>query len=803
MGRTSTSTASLGERAAGKWQIPVFALALVALAAVALQVRSPEKKFTIEEHLAALRKLNELGLYQVAIGRGEGLLLWTDLSADTRGELTLLLARAQHGRWQAGGESTVQAAEDVISAYDRARQAFAKLEASDERHIAAAFEQLRRYELAIKHYALAAELAPPPALDDRKRMIELSIYPVGRAADEVKALLDGFIEDSANDPERLLWALTHHIEGLDAANGDGSGADLLARFQHVFTTREQQDEYAFLLALHHRGAGRYDEAERVLRDLMNHLVMGDAAYPKVGWLLGCVVMFDGRAQRPEAAIDIFLSVIASRGDHVYVSASRVAMAEALAGLRRFDESVEAYREAIEELARVPINRLVNADTVRTSLAVTADRAREAARLPVAITCETLALGLVDAESQEVLARHLKRLAICQVERARELLAEAEAQEAADAGPADAQAQAEREAVRLDARRLLVSAGEHHVRLAWMSTLNEQRASQEMWTAASLFDEATDHERAIKLLRRFVNERPQAEMIPRVLLRLGRSLQAQGRYAEAIEAYQRNLSTYPRSPFANAALIPLAECFMAQGPAHEASAELALRRIIDDSTIYTPEAPEYRDAMFLLADLLSGQGRYEESVAAIDEILQRYPNDPRRARAQFLLAHAHFKSAQEIKDELIKPEFAGERKRLEAERRERLGRAAEGFREVIAELGARDTAKLSELERVYLQDARLYSAACLFEQGAYRDALALYERAAWLYKESPASLGAYVQVINCDLFLGQVDAARTALRRAQFLVDAIADEQYAAAGGIEKREEWRRYFDWVAQTLVEE
>jgi TolA-binding protein len=437
---------------------------------------------------------------------------------------------------------------------------------------------------------------------------------------------------------------------------------------------------------------------------------------------------------------------------------------------------------------------VNPDTVRASLSVTAERARAGGLLSVATDCETLALGLVEPADTEVLVRHLSRLADVQTAQARELFAQA----ADPAAPLD---EAEREAARTDARRLLVRAGEQRVRLAGLDTADEAHASAEVWAAASLFDEAEDHQAAIKLLRRFINEHPDAEILPRVLLRLGRSLQAEGLYADAIEAYQRNLSSYPRSPHANAALIPLAECFMALGSEHEASAEEALRRIIDNSTIFTPQAPAYRDAMFLIADLFSRQERFEAAIAALDEILQRYPDDIRRPRALFLLAQAHYKSAHAIREEILQPEFVGERNRLQGELQSRLSRAGRLFHDVITELEAREAAELSELEQVYLQEARLHEAACHFEVGEYAAALALYERAAWLYKASPAALGAYVQVINCDLHLGRREDAETALRRAQFLVTSLEDEAFASAGDLQSREQWRRYFDWVGQTLT--
>jgi len=801
MSRNPAATHTVHERIAGKWQIPAFIAALGLLVAVAVQIRSPERKLPVEEHIALVQQLNSLALYDSAIARCERVLAWKDLGGKERCSLLVEAARAHFGHWKAVGEvggDAVGDAEDAVAAYDRALQQGAKLSGRDYRNMAQAFERLKRFELAVKYYGLAAERSPvEAALLDRQRMIELCEYPLRRPREEIDAMLDEFIASAGNAPNELLWALVRRIESLAMEGEHARAGELLEANEARFVGEAQEADFAFLRALSLRGAGDYDEAERVLRDLLNHVSAGAKVYPKAGWLLGNVVMFDGELQRPEEAIAIFRNVIAARVDRVYEAASRLSMASALCALQRFEEAVAEFRKVCEALVRIPYNRLVNPDTVRATLALAADQARNAGLLPVAIDCEGMALGLVEESDTEAMNLHLTRLADAQVALGRELLA------AGQAPAADEDAAATRAGLVADGRKLLVEAGENQVRRAWLNTLNEPRSSAAMWTAAGLFDEAKDHGRAISVLQRFIAERPDAEIIPQALLRLGRLLAEQGRYQEAIDAFQRNISSYPRSPFANAALIPLAECFLALGPEHEQSAELALRRIIDDSMIFTPEAPEYRDAMFLLADLLGQQGRPEEVIATLDEVLQRYPRDPRRPRAMFQMALAYFKSAQSIKDELLRPEFGGERKRLESERGQRLARAAEVFGELVALLEGRAEGALGDLEKLYLQDARLYEAACRFEQGDYAAALPLYERAAWLYKESPAALGAYVQVINCDLLLDRRDEAATALRRAQFLVEDIRDEHFAALGGLEKREEWRRYFDWVEETLIED
>ena len=76
------------------------------------------------------------------------------------------------------------------------------------------------------------------------------------------------------------------------------------------------------------------------------------------------------------------------------------------------------------------------------------------------------------------------------------------------------------------------------------------------------------------------------------------------------------------------------------------------------------------------------------------------------------------------------------------------------RQLVDEYEYRDPRTLDFADKLYLRHAYLYEADCLFETHAYRRALKLYEEAAANYKDSPTGLAAYVQIINCHVFLGE-------------------------------------------------
>ncbi len=781
---------SVGERLAGKWQIPVFIIATGVLTAVALNIQSPDRKVGVETHLEHIAAYNEAGMYVAADKLAERILSWEDLPKATRGELHKHKAWAAFGAAERIADESDEVFGKVVKEYLVSIDLGAVLSADDYRRLAKCYEGLKQFELACKSYGMAAEIAPPPALADRRRVIELSEYPLRVSATEIDKLLEEFIADAQDSLDDLIWALSRRVDSLSKSKGWEDARRLLDTYKGKFAETDLEPEYSFLISLTLWGGGQYDEAERQLRDLLNRTTVSDSVFPKAGWLLGKVVMSDGQAQRPEEAVALFRDVISSRANPSYVTASRVSLAEALAELQRYEDSLKSYEDAIEDLDRISGDHLVNPEVVRTSLAVVSETCRRSGKLRFALEFMKLAVSLIEAKDLETYTKFIIRQSDLQAMVAREIVETAKTESVGELTQ-----------IPTEARVLFDQAGENYVKAAWMNTLNERRSADAMWSAAGLFDEGGNHERAIDVLKAFVRDRSDAEIIPRVLLRLGRSLQAEGRYGEAIEAFQQNISSFPRSPHASASLIPLAECFMAIGEEGEKEAEAALTSITKDSEIFTPEAPEYRDAMFLLGDLYTRQGEYEKAIPVLDEVLQKYVTDPRYPKAKFLLAGAYMKSAKAIKEEMLQPEYVGESKRLEAEFKSRLVTAISIFGELTKYLEQQDELTLGKLDRLYLQDSRLYEGACLFELGRYEDALVLYERAAWIYKDSPVALGAYVQVINCYIFLGREEEAEAALRRAQYLVETIAEDKFQGEGRLESREGWRSYFDWVAEILV--
>lgn len=130
---------------------------------------------------------------------------------------------------------------------------------------------------------------------------------------------------------------------------------------------------------------------------------------------------------------------------------------------------------------------------------------------------------------------------------------------------------------------------------------------------------------------------------------------------------------------------------------------------------------------------------------------------------------------------------------------RFRHARDLYRRMIDEYESRGPESLGRLEKVYYRHAALYEADCHFETQDYRPALKRYEEAVAIFKDSPTGLAAYVQIINCHVFLGRPHEARAALARAEILVDSMADAAFEASVSPERREDWKRYLAWLNES----
>ena len=210
---------------------------------------------------------------------------------------------------------------------------------------------------------------------------------------------------------------------------------------------------------------------------------------------------------------------------------------------------------------------------------------------------------------------------------------------ADAMPADKIARQKQ------IRELRTKAGDAYVIQSNALTIADDKGyADAMWKGVDLYDSAGNVQSVISALELFAAERPEDRMAPDALLRLGQAYQAAGLFDKAIDAYQRNQFRYPKSLAASKSAVPLAKAYIAKGPEQYPKAEKTLLGVVENNPLIDPGAEEFRQSLFELAQLYYRTGRYEEAVARLEEVTERYPKDDKKPQLVFLMADSYRKSA---------------------------------------------------------------------------------------------------------------------------------------------------------------
>ncbi|UCF32844.1 MAG: tetratricopeptide repeat protein [Phycisphaerales bacterium] len=797
-----SSWGEIRERVTGKWQLPLLVFSVILLVVSFLSIRPTPSSFSTEKVLEHLDVYLAGGFYERAIEFADAALAAEDKPPSELAPVHLRLARAEFARAIETRNRTSDAGDVVAGHYDQASKFGLELEPRDYERLGAAQEWMHRYKDAVNSYEKAVARGVEDAAELQKRILELRRDRLHVAPEPYGRLLGQFM--AAIDVDRLdlrLWAVEEKINCFRAIGSIEQAQALLAGEKGRFESSTLWNRFAFLEALVMYLSDDVEEAERCLRTIRNRLTPANDTYAASGWLLGKVVLGVEGPERPLEAISFFEDVIGEHPASPYALASRIGRAEALASLRRHDEALAGYREALKELAETDfrpregtVNRLISRDGIRASLSVLAEMQRLEGQYLAGADYARLASTLVHRSKVDESTRILVQLARLLSLSADELLKRAD-----DLAESE---EAERELLVGGARRQSAEAAAVYLEVARINTLNEQLVSEASWRAAELYEQAGDDDRAAGVYERFARERKGDPLVPRALLRLGWIRQRQGDYPSAIEALKACSTRFGKIIDGAKALIPLAECYLALGAEGYDLAEKTLHLVLDDPEVFTPRAPEFGEALMLLGDLHNRKGRYEEAISVFEEWLDRYGADhhhgaDKAIAVHYLLADSYRQSGLTLLRELGETSFSGQREQMQADAMSRLKRARELYRTVVSSFQAGREAVQDSIGSLYLKYSQLYEADCFFEMREYEQALKLYEEVAGVYQDSPTALAAYVQIINCHVFLGEPAEARAALARAEILTDRIADDAFGRALSPETREDWKRYFNWLA------
>jgi tetratricopeptide (TPR) repeat protein len=301
----------------------------------------------------------------------------------------------------------------------------------------------------------------------------------------------------------------------------------------------------------------------------------------------------------------------------------------------------------------------------------------------------------------------------------------------------------------------------------------------------------------------------------VLARRGRVRLDLGRPQAAAEDFRTVLGRHPTDPVAFEARVSLGRCYLEQG--NVAKAESTWRELLSLEEL-TPDASEWRSALFALAELLhrrgvaalaraerdgteavAAQAEHASAVAALDEAINRFGEYVRRAgeseqliEARVLRADAMRRRAEVSLGRAAAAETESMRDVHVRESERLLRGAVMEFRAVQSVLAPQeDGGRLPRLERELLKSTAFDLGHAFAALGSHHEAIVAYGAAVNRYPDDPRVLPAYLRMAESYRQLKRTDDARAAIEQARLVLGQMPVSALGAGSSLDRAgwEEW--------------
>lgn len=376
----------------------------------------------------------------------------------------------------------------------------------------------------------------------------------------------------------------------------------------------------------------------------------------------------------------------------------------------------------------------------------------------------------------------------------------------------------------DAANYFEQAGDNYYARAQLMTQMTEEHGEALWLAAESYDAAQLWDEAAQVYLDFLatsGDQPKRE---EAMFRLGQAYLAADMPAAAIERFEELIEKSDNSAFAHEAYVPMARAY--QAAEEWDKAEKMLTWVTRSHPSIGPTSPYFRDALIELGGFYYRRGQdnpeyYARAIEVLGEdggALGRYcrPGLPEEAneederkkisyiygpRLRFMLADSLRLSAAGLLKRAQDSRSEVDRLAAQAERLQRLQAAQMYYNQTLTELDGRHAASpesLEPIERVYHRNAYFYQADCAFARGDYANAILLYQDAAQRWQDHPASLVAWVQIINAAAEMGDYERAKAAHRQANELFDRLPPEVFDHPDALMTRQRWDDWLRWSTQ-----
>ncbi len=174
-------------------------------------------------------------------------------------------------------------------------------------------------------------------------------------------------------------------------------------------------------------------------------------------------------------------------------------------------------------------------------------------------------------------------------------------------------------------------------------------------------------------------------------------------------------------------------------------------------------------------LLHEQNKYEEAIDTLEKAVERYPEDPQRLVAQYMIGESYRRWAQDFLADAQR-NHAPRASMTKACRRHRSDstRRYNHFEEVQRTITLKTHDIHSDpLLGTMLRNCYMLEGAVLFDLRKYKEAIEAYSNVSSLYPDEPFVLETFVQIANCWRRLDKHENARGAVKQAQIALGPIA------------------------------
>jgi len=783
------------------WQMPLLLVSLGAFGYATYRFADQGPGATTNDQIELARAYLKYDRPESATTEINKILISDRPTVEQEGEVRRLLAASLERGQTLRGISLPSNHNSIIEQTKLARDVKADLTGADYRRLGRSFEAVGKVDDALTAYARAMELDPGLEPELTRRTAEALLKEVRH--DVADAVLARYLKIASLSAEERAWALGERAELLITAKKFAEARELLGQILGLAVDDTVRGHTAYRYGLCAYELGDKAEAERQLRMARQLLRVRHPADAEAAYLLGRI--YEQRNQ-PDEAMSFYRDVLISHPDSRAMLPSRLGRGVARVMRGDDDAGMEDLTWVSQQLGSKPaLKRRHTAaalESFEKAELILASRQNYQGALEL--------LGLEKSLVETPAASFWGRVANVYERRAEQVEAASEKVDAEE----------ERRQLRAAARQLRVKAGDASFSYSMALTLSDNDGYGEaLRRAIDLYDQAGAVQSVIAALELFALERPSDPLTPDAILRLGKAHMAAGEFDKAIVAFERNRFRYSGFVAATKSAVPLAQALIAKGAAFYGKAEKVLISVVEDNLALTPQAEEFRNAVFELGSLYYRQARHEESIARFDEVMKRYPTEERMGQVLFLMADAYRKSALALAKPAAatvaaggaavgsaRPLFGGgiaagggraeELTEAETARRQRLAKALDLFDRVISH--HRDRPLSKDIERAQLRLSHFYRADCAFDLGDYDRAIKHYDHAAFRYQDDASALAAYVQIVNANVALGRQAEARSANERAKWLLRRMPASAFSDGSFALSKAYWEQWLKWSGE-----